>query len=217
MAEIPVAAERREDRGSRESRRLRRAGKIPGVVYGHGTEALPVAVEVRALRSALTTEAGSNALIDLSVGSQRHLVVARELQRHPVRGTVDHVDFQVVRRDEVISAEVPVSLVGEATEVAHGDGRVEQLVFSLAVKALPGNIPTGIEVDVSGLQIGATIKVSEIALPDKVTTDVDPETAIVVGQAPRKAAGVEGAEGAEAAAAAAAPAGETEPATAGEA
>ncbi len=167
------------------------------MLYGHGSEPIPVAVEARALRTALTTDAGLNALIDLTVGSDRHLVVARELQRNPVRGTVSHVDFQVVRRDEVITAEVPLVLVGEAVEVAHGDGRVEQQLFTLTVKAFPADIPTSVEVDISSLVLGAVIKVSDLGLPKGVAVDVDPESPVVVGQAPRKATVGEGEEAAE--------------------
>jgi len=192
MAEISVTAEPRHQRGSAPSRRLRASGKIPGIVYGHGAEPIAVAVGVRELRAALTTEAGTNALIDLAVGPTRHLVVARELQRHPVKGTVTHVDFQVVRRDEVISAEAPVALVGEAVEVAHSDGRVDQQTFALTVKALPSDIPTVIEVDISGLRVGDSIKVGDIALPAGVAADTDPETVVVVAQAARKGADAAG-------------------------
>ena len=194
MAEISVVAEARFDRGTRPARRLRAAGKIPGVIYGHGTEPIAVAVEARALRTALTSDAGLNALIDMAVGSSRHLVVARELQRNPVRGTVSHVDFQVVRRDEVITAEVPITLVGEAVEVAHGDGRVEQQLFALTIKAFPSDIPTSMEVDVSGLILGGVIKVGDLSLPKGVVADVDPDAPVVVGQGPRKAVVGEGEE-----------------------
>ncbi|HUY86283.1 MAG TPA: 50S ribosomal protein L25 [Acidimicrobiales bacterium] len=197
MPEISVIAEPRPQRGTSNSRRLRREGKIPGVVYGHGTDPVAVAVQARSLRSALTTDAGLNALLDLKVGESSHLVVTRELQRHPVKGTVSHVDFLVVRRDEVIAAEVPLVLVGEAVEVGHGDGRVEQQLFTLPVKAIPSNIPTSVDVDISELTIGGSIKVSDLNLGQGVSADIDPESSIVVGQPPRKGTGAEGEEGAE--------------------
>ena len=126
MAEVVLAAEVGRPLGSRAVRRLRREGKIPGVIYGHGTDPVPVAVAARDLRSALTSEAGSNQLLSLRTGSTTYLTLAREMQRHPVAQTVTHVDFIIVRRDEVISADVPITLIGEAIEVHHGDGLVEQ-------------------------------------------------------------------------------------------
>ncbi len=185
MAEVVLAAELGRPTGTRAVRRLRRAGKIPGVIYGRGTEPVPVAVVARELRSALTGEAGSNQLLSLDTGSGTYLTLAREMQRHPVAQTVTHVDFVIVRRDEVISADVPVTLVGEATAVHHGDGLVEQQMFTLSINALPSDIPTAVEADVSDLTIGGQVRVSDLSLPVGVTTDVDPDTAVVVGQPPR--------------------------------
>ena len=185
MAEVVLAAEVGRPLGSRAVRRLRRAGKVPGVIYGHGTEPLPVAVGARELRAALNGEAGANQLLSLSTGTGTYLTLAREMQRHPVAQTVTHVDFVIVRRDEVISADVPITLVGEATEVHHGDGLVEQQMFTLAINALPANIPAGIEADINELTIGGQVRVSDLVLPEGVTTDVDPETAVAIGQPPR--------------------------------
>ncbi|MDP8993128.1 MAG: 50S ribosomal protein L25 [Actinomycetota bacterium] len=185
MPEIRLPVEAGRPTGSSASGRLRTAGKVPGVIYGHGIEPVPVAVEGKALRSALTTEAGLNALLDLQVDGTSHLTVARDVQRDPVRGTVLHVDFQVVRRDEVISADVPVNLVGEAEELQRADGVVDHQLFMLTVNATPGRIPNVIEVDVSGLAVGDTIRVGDVRLPEGVRTDVDPEVPIVVGQPPQ--------------------------------
>ena len=185
MAEVVLAAEVGRPLGTRAVRRLRRAGKVPGVIYGHGTEPLPVAVEGRELRVALTGEAGLNQLLSLDTGSGTYLTIAREMQRHPVAQTVTHVDFVIVRRDEVISAEVPITLVGEALEVQHGDGLVEQQMFTLTINALPNDIPSGLEADISELTIGDQVRVSDLSLPSGVTTDVDPDTTVAVGQPPR--------------------------------
>jgi len=204
MPEVTLHAEVGRPLGSRASRRLRHEGKIPGVVYGHGTEPVPVAVVARDLRIALSGVSGGNTLLTLEAGDRTFLTLAREMQHHPVRGTVTHVDFQIVRRDEVISADVPITLVGEAVEVQRGDGLVEQQLFVLSVHALPTAIPSSIEVDVSELTIGEAIRVGSLALPGGVATDVDPESAVVVGQPPRVAAAGEGAEGEAAAEGAAA-------------
>lgn len=202
MADVVLAAEVGRPTGTRAVRRLRRDGKIPGVIYGRDTEPLPVAVVARELRVALTGEAGLNQLLSLHTDSGTYLTLAREMQRHPVAQTITHVDFVIVRRDEVISADVPISLIGEATAVHHGDGLVEQQLFALSINALPADIPSGIEVDVSELTIGGQVRVSDLALPAGVTTDVDPESAVVVGQPPRVLVTEEAAEEGEAEAAA---------------
>ena len=185
MPEIRIAAEHGRVTGSAAARRLRQEGKIPGVIYGHGTEPTPIAVDGRALRAALTTDAGLNALLELEFGGQSQLTLAREIQRHPVRHTVSHVDFVIVRRDEVISADVNITLVGEATEVHKEDGVVAHELFSLTVQSTPARIPNSIEVDISELKVGDTIRVGDIKLPEGVTTEVDPEAPVVVGQPPQ--------------------------------
>jgi large subunit ribosomal protein L25 len=191
MDEVSLVADVGRVKGSAEARRLRTTGKVPAVLYGHGIDPLPLAVGSRELRAALTSDSGLNALISLDVGGTRHLAMARQLQRHPVRRTVDHVDFVIVRRDEVVSAEVNIHLVGEAQEVDRADGLVEQQLFTLVVHATPGNIPNVIEVDISSLSIGEAIRVGDLKLPEGVTTEVDPEDTVVAGQASRTAAEVE--------------------------
>ncbi|MEA3076410.1 MAG: large subunit ribosomal protein [Actinomycetota bacterium] len=182
MAEIQLVAETGRPSGTRASKRLRREGKIPAVVYGHGSDPIAIAVDARDLRHALNTDAGVNALVNLSIEGNSLLTMARVLQRHPVRQTVTHVDFQIVNRDEVVTADVAISLVGEATDIHNNDGVVEQALFSLSVHAKPGAIPPHIEVDISALKIGDAIRVGDVQLPAGVTTEVDPEEAIVVGQ-----------------------------------
>ncbi len=209
MEEVVLTAEAGRVTGSATARRLRGAGKIPAVLYGHGVDPQPLAVEGRDLRLALNHEAGLNALISLDVDGSRHLAMARQLQKDPVRGTVSHVDFVIVRRDEVVTVDVPVRLEGEATLVHREDGLVEQQLFSLTVRATPSAIPSHIEVDISELGIGDAIRVSDLKMPDGVTTEVDPEETVVAGQASRVSAEVEAEEEAAeetAAAAEAAPA-----------
>jgi large subunit ribosomal protein L25 len=184
MEEVTLTAEVGRPTGSRPSRRLRSAGKVPAVLYGHGTDPMALSVDSRELRNALTGDAGLNALITVRVDSESHLAMARHLQRHPVKGTVDHVDFVIVRRDEVVTAEVPITLVGEPTEVNQNDGIIEQQLFSLTIKAKPMDIPSGLEADISGLVIGEAVRVGDLKLPSGVETDVDPEDSVVLGQPP---------------------------------
>jgi large subunit ribosomal protein L25 len=200
MAEITLNVESGRPLGTRPSGRLRTAGKIPGVVYGHGMAPIPVAIGARDLRAALTTDAGLNALLSLKIGDTTHLAIAKTLQRHPVRQTVTHVDFQVVRRDEIVTAEVRIVLVGEAEAVHRADGTVDHEMLTLQIKARPGDVPASIEIDVSSLEIGDSLRVSDLTLPEGVTTEADPEAPVVIAHAARalepepEAEVVEGAE-----------------------
>ncbi len=205
MAEITLVAEPGRPTGSAASRRLRAAGRIPAVVYGHGGAGTSVSVDGRDLRHALSGEAGLNQLLSLRVGSDTHLALARAIQRHPVRHTVLHVDFLIVRRDEVISAEVPIVLVGEAKAVEQEKGLVEQVLTALTVNATPARIPPHLEVDIADLTVGSGVRVGDLDLPSGVTTDVPPDELVVVAQLSRAAleleaeeAAAEAEEGAEA-------------------
>ena len=181
MAEITLVAEPGRTTGSSESRRLRAAGRIPAVVYGHGMEGISVSVDGRELRHALSGDAGTNQLLELKIGSDSHLAMARVLQRHPVRHTVMHVDFQVVSRDEVISAEVPLVLVGEARNVEREGGVVEQPLVTLTVNATPSRIPAHIEIDITDLNVGEGIRIGDLKLPSGVTTDLPDDEIVVIG------------------------------------
>jgi large subunit ribosomal protein L25 len=190
MAEVTLVAEPGRTTGSSESRRLRAAGRIPAVVYGHGMDGVSVTVDGRDLRHALSGESGTNQLLELRIGSDRHLALARVLQRHPVRHTVMHVDFQVVSRDEVISADVPIVLVGEARAVELDQGLIEQPLVSLTVKATPARIPASIDVDISDLKVGEGIRVGDLELPSGVATDVAEDEIVVIASISRVAADV---------------------------
>jgi large subunit ribosomal protein L25 len=183
MAEIVLAAETGRVTGSSSSRRLRAAHRIPAVLYGHGIAPISLSVDSRELRTALNGEAGARALLSLQVDGQSHLAMARQLQRHPVRQTVIHIDFQVVRHDEVVSVEVPLSFVGEAIEVNRADGVIEHELQTLAVRAIPSQLPSSVEVDVSALTVGDAIRASDVALPDGVELDVDGDTVVAIAHA----------------------------------
>ncbi|MGC8627694.1 MAG: 50S ribosomal protein L25 [Acidimicrobiales bacterium] len=197
MAEITLVAEAERTTGSRPSRRLRNAGRVPAVLYGHGMKPLAVSVDARELRSALSSH-GLNRALNLEVGGTNHLVMARELQRHPVRRTLTHVDFQVVRRDEVVHAEVPVTLTGDAVAVTREQGILEHTLSMLSVRAIPEQIPSEIAVDVSGLAIGDVVRVKDLKLPAGVTTDLDPEEPVVIAVLSTVSATVAAQEAAEA-------------------
>jgi large subunit ribosomal protein L25 len=161
---------------------VRAEGKVPAVVYGLGADPVPITVPWKPLREALTTDAGLNALIDLDVEGSVALTIVKELQRHPIRGDVLHVDFLRVSADVEISVDVPIVLEGEAEEVEREDGTVDHLLFALAVNAKPADIPNEIVVDISAMVLHDAIRVGDLTLPAGVSTDVDPEEAIAVAQ-----------------------------------
>lgn len=179
MAEITLQADVGRPTGTRVSKRLRAAGRVPGVVYGLDSDPVPVDVDWRELRQVLTGEAGLNALIDLKFGGQSELSIVKSLQRHPVHHTVTHVDFLLIRRDQEISVEVPIVLHGEAEEVLKEGGMVDQILTSLTVAAKPADIPNELGIDISSLVVGDAIRVGDITLPTGVTTEVDVEDPVV--------------------------------------
>ena len=202
--DLTLTAETGRATGSRPARRLRAEGKVPGVVYGLNRELMSVVVPWAELRRVLTTEAGMNALIDLEIDGHHDLTIVKEVQRDPVRRTVNHVDFLRIDRDAPISVEVPIVLVGEAHEVEINQGIVEQLLYALQITSKPSAIPTQLEADISGLEIGRAVRVRDLTLPEGVTTDVDDDEQIAIGSITRaaqeeepEAEEGEGAEGAE--------------------
>jgi len=205
MPEITLAAEAGRTIGTSSTRRLRASGMIPGVVYGHGTDPVPVSVVAREFRTAMSGEAGLNTLLNLQLDGTSHLTLARDIQRQPVKNVVTHVDFLIVRRDEVIAAEITINLVGEALEVQHGDGVVDQQLFTLAIKAKPADIPPSVDLDISSLTIGGSLHVSDLTVPSGVEIETEADATVVAGQPPRVQAtaeelAAEAAEGAEGAA-----------------
>ncbi|HEY8303553.1 MAG TPA: 50S ribosomal protein L25 [Solirubrobacteraceae bacterium] len=174
----------REPEGSRSARRLRRSGRIPGVLYGGGDDPLSFSVDARELRLAL---AGSGAVVDLSIdGSKPTPVVLKEAQRDPVRGETTHVDLLRVRLDIAIHAVVPLELAGveEAPGVKEG-GILEHLTRELNIEALPTAIPESIVHEIGEMQIGETLGLEAIAAPEGVTLLDDPDTTIATLSAPR--------------------------------
>jgi len=185
MPETTLTAHTGREIGSSSTRRLRAEGKIPGVVYGHGSEPIAVAVVAREFQIAMSGDAGLNTLLQLQVDGKDLLTMARDIQHHPVRNVVTHVDFLIVNRDEQISAEVTINLVGEALEIAHGDGIVDQQLFTLHVKAKPTDIPPSVDIDITDLTIGGALHVSDITIPVGVELETDPHATVVAGIPPR--------------------------------
>jgi large subunit ribosomal protein L25 len=174
-----LAVSARAVEGSRATRRLRRQGLVPGVMYGGGEDPQPFAVDARTLRN---TIAHSGAVIEISLdGAKGTPVIVKDLQNHPVRGHALHVDFLRVRMDQKIHSTVTLELTGahEAPGVVEG-GILNQEVRELNIEALPGDIPDSIVHDVSGLEMNATLTLSVIAAPAGVTLLDDPDETVIV-------------------------------------
>lgn len=193
--------------GSPASRRLRREEQIPAVVYGLGMEPLSISVDRRELRRALSGPSGVNTILDLTVDGQVYPAIVKEMQRHPVRREVAHVDFLQVDLNVEIVVNIPVRLDGEAREVARNNGLVDQQMTEIAVRTTPRNIPDEIVVDVTEMTIDTVIHVGDVTLPAGVTAAVDADYTVVgvtVLRASEAEATGDDAEGADDAAGAAA-------------
>ena len=199
MADTKLAAELRSDKGSRPAGRLRREGHLPGIVYGLGEDPVSVTVNAHQLGSILSSKTGANTLITLQLGGKNELALARQVQRDAVKGTLIHVDFVRVRADQTISAEVRLNLLGSPEGVTQG-GMLEQLMHSLTVEGKPGQLPTEIEHDVTGLMLGDQLRVGDIELPAGVLVTNDAEDLIAMISVPRGLAEGEGEVAAEPAA-----------------
>ena len=196
MSEYKLAAESRSEAGKGAARRLRASGRVPAVLYGHGAKPEHLSIDARQFGQALRTDAGVNVLIELEVGKTRHLALAKEIQRHPVKGNLIHVDFIQVRRGEKVHVQVPVHLVGEAPGVREG-GIADQDLYQVNVEAEVTAVPEAVEADVSGLGIGDVLRVADLkALGGAVILD-DPEAPVVSVVAPTAEVEPEAEEAAE--------------------
>ena len=185
MSEIVLSAETTRETGTRSSRRLRREARVPAVVYGLSQDPVSIDVDWPDLRRALTTDAGVNAVIHLEFGGDKQMSIVKDIQRHPVRRDVIHVDFLRIDPKQDVTVDVPIVMVGEAKEVFDADGMVDQNLFSLTVNSAPDSIPNELVIDISDLVIGDSKRVGDIALPAGVTTDVDVEETVAVGMITR--------------------------------
>jgi large subunit ribosomal protein L25 len=183
MAELKLNATKREETGKGAARRARASGRVPAVLYGRGMEPVSLEVDRREFVTALKTDSGVNVLLDIEYDGTNTLALTRELQRDPVRGTLLHADFVKVDRSQAIEVEVPIHIVGEALGTKEG-GALENPLFSVHVRTLPGNVPEAVDADVSALNIGDTLRVSDLKVPADVEILNDPETVVASIAAP---------------------------------
>lgn len=186
MSTTLVATSGRET-GSSASRRLRREEKIPGVIYGLGMDPISVIVDRRDLRQALSGAAGTNTILEISVDGNVYPAVVREMQRHPVRRTVAHIDFLRINMSEELTIAVPVRLAGEAKAVISEGGLVDPSADTIDIVTTPANMPSEITIDISGMKPGDVIRLGEIVLPAGTRALGDPELPIVTAIAGSRA------------------------------
>jgi large subunit ribosomal protein L25 len=174
VPEVHIAAVTRSEFGKGAARRSRREGRVPAVLYGHGTETRHLSLPGHELMLALKTP---NVLLYLDgLGKSSEIALPKAVQRDPVRGFIEHVDLILVRRGEKVTVEIPVRLTGQ---IAAGEGMLNQQLVQIPLEADATNIPQGIDVDVTGMEVGQSVHASDLKLPPGITLQVDPETLVL--------------------------------------
>lgn len=179
MSQTTLVATPRTGTGSAVARRLRADGHIPGVLYGRGMEPISVTVERREFRMALSGPAGVNTILELQVGGRSYPAVVKELQRHPIKRTVNHIDFLQVSMDEAIVVHIPLRLHGEAKAVAAAGGLVDPSVDTIEVSCKPADVPNEFLFDITDMQPDTVIRLADLPMPKGVTALGDPEMPVV--------------------------------------
>jgi large subunit ribosomal protein L25 len=176
--ETKLQAEKRDETGKGVARRLRADGRVPGVLYGQGVEPVALSVDAREMFHILHGAAGANALVDLVVDGSEHLVLAREIQRDYIHNSLIHIDFLAVSRTQMITVNVPVVETGEAAGVKEG-GVVEHHLREVAVECYPQDVPDQIEIDITEIELGDMVHVSDLVAPEGVTILTNLEDAVL--------------------------------------
>lgn len=192
--QVSLTAEPRTELGKGPTGRLRRTGRVPAIIYGYEVEPTAVHVDALELYHALHTEAGRNVMIRLQHDGDTTLVFARDLQIHPVRQEVVHVDFLAVDRNAQISVEVPVHLIGE-DDTAEDDGVLNQVLYTVPIAVKPLDVPNYLELDVTGMAIGDVKRVEDLTLPSGADFEIEAERTVVTINAPISEEALEALEG----------------------
>ena len=185
MAELVVEAQTRTEFGKNSNRRLRASGLIPGVIYGSGRETMHVAVDPSEVVKILHSESGHNTIFKLAVEKDLADVLIKDLQLDPLKGTLLHADFQTVSLDQVMAFQVPVDVQGTAVGVKTHGGILDLVMREIDVECLPGDVPDSLPIDVTELNIGDAVRVSDLAEDPKVQIMSDGDLVIAHVVAPR--------------------------------
>ena len=178
--ETNLKATVRVNSGSAESRRARSEGSIPAVVYGLGMEAVSVEIDAREFTNALKTEAGSNVIFNLEIGKEKYTALAREIQKHVYRNEFLHVDFIQVDLSQTVDADVQINFTGIPMGVKEEGGVVQTVNSTITITALPTNIPTSLDLDISELNVGDNLAATDVDLPEGVELANDEDDSILV-------------------------------------
>ena len=180
--------ETRGDSGKGVARKLRRAGRVPGVIYGGGDDPVLVSMQAREAFNLFQSIPVDNTILELSVdGHEAERALIREIQSHPCRPELLHVDFIRIRRGVAIEVQIPIHFAGLPEGVRHGGGTLDQVVHDITVKCVPSKIPEAIEVDVTALEIGDVLRAGDLDMPEGVENLIDPQRTICGVAAPRVA------------------------------
>jgi large subunit ribosomal protein L25 len=185
MASAQLSATPRDGTGKGSARSLRAQGKIPAVIYGHGREPQSLAIETRELEKLLSRISAESTVIELSMDGQSSRTLIREIQRHPFKRQILHVDFQELVAGEKITVRIPIVLMGVPEGVRQDGGILDQVMRELEIEVDPANIPNHVEVDVNPLRIGDSVHVNEIPLPEGVELVGEADSTVCVVSAPR--------------------------------
>src|SRR6266496_2276141 len=178
---VSLSASPRQATGKGAARQARFQGKVPAVIYGHGREAQPLEVEAKALEKALTGVEPASTIIELAVDGKKTKTLIREIQRHPIRPDIIHVDFYEIHAEEKVKLKVPVHLVGNPDGVRNAGGVLDQVTREVEIEVMPENIPDRVELDVTALKIGDSLHVRELTIPNaKLLTEAELTIATVV-------------------------------------
>ncbi|HEY6089530.1 MAG TPA: 50S ribosomal protein L25/general stress protein Ctc [Gemmatimonadaceae bacterium] len=185
MAIVSFSATAREGTGKGSARTLRRQGQVPAVIYGHGRDPQPLALNARDLDKLLSHIQAESTVIEVTVGGHTAKTLIREIQRHPIKRQILHVDFQALVAGEKVTVSIPIVLNGVPEGVRLEGGVLDQTLRELEIEVDPSNIPDHAELDVTNMVIGDSLHVSDIKLPEGVEILDDPETSVAVLAAPR--------------------------------
>ena len=185
MASAQLSGSARDNRGKGVARSLRSAGSVPAVIYGHGREPQSLSINTRELEKLLDHISAENTVIDLTVDGKSARTLIREIQRHPFKKQILHVDFQELVAGEKVIVRLPIVLMGVPAGVRMDGGILDQTLRELEVEVDPSNIPNHVEVDVTELTIGSSVHVSDLTLPDGVEIVGDGDASVCVVSAPR--------------------------------
>lgn len=185
--QVKLVAQKREERGKNASSRIRKQGRVPGIVYGYDIQPTAVSVDALELYHVMHTDAGRNVLIALELDSATHLCVARDMQRHPVKGGITHIDLVAVDTNTVISVDVPIQLTD--TDGLASGLIVNQVLYSVSISVKPLDTPNSFEISVGSMELGDVLTVADLAnkLPAGAELLSDPEQAVVTIAAPAAA------------------------------